>query len=91
MNQVIAVIGQNPLGVLKTLHADGMFAALLELDSNFFADGLDLLRIAPAADYKEVGERGNTAQIENPNVTGFFRFCGADGREPRGAGGRRGR
>lgn len=63
VNQVIAVVGQHPLGVLKTFHADRMLAAFLQLAANLFGDGLNLFRVATGADHEEVGEGGDIAQI----------------------------
>jgi hypothetical protein len=56
-----------------------VLASFLQLQADFFADGLNLLGIGPAADYKEIRERRNTAQIQNPDIDCFFGFGGAYG------------
>jgi len=68
VNQVIAIIGQDPFGVGEAFHADGIFAASFKLLADHFHDGLDLLWIASAADDEKIGEGGDFAQIQNANV-----------------------
>jgi len=63
VNQIIAVVGQDPFRVGESFHADRIFAALVELQANLFHDGLDLLGIASTADHKEIGEAGYFAQV----------------------------
>ena len=82
VDQIIAVIGQNPFGVFESFHADRIFAALVELRADLFADGLNLLGVGPAADHEEVGERGDFAQVKHTDVDRFFRFRGADCGKP---------
>jgi len=59
-----------------------MLANLSEPGANLFGDRLDLFRICPAADYKEVGERRDVSKIQDSNVDCFFRFGGADCNKP---------
>jgi hypothetical protein len=61
MDQIVAIIGQYPFRVLKALDAYRVLASFLQLQADFFTDGLNLLGIGPAADYKEIRERRNTA------------------------------
>jgi len=86
VDQIIAVIRQNPFGVFEAFHADGIFAALIELLADLFHDRLDLLGIASAADHEKIREGGDFAQVQNANVEGFLRFGGSNGGEPRGSG-----
>ena len=86
MNQEVAVVRQNPLGVGEAFHADRIFAALIELLSDFFHNGLDLLRIAAAADHEKIRKGGDVAQVQHTNVQGFLRFGGSNSGEPRGDG-----
>jgi len=83
VDEVIAVIGQYPLGVVETFHADRVLAPLCQLRADLFADGLNLLGIRAAADHKKVCERRDLAQIKHSNVDRFLRFGGSDRGEPR--------
>lgn len=56
MDQVVAVVCQNPVGVFKPLHADRVFASFFQLESNLFANGLDLPGIRSGADYEKIGK-----------------------------------
>jgi hypothetical protein len=87
MNQVIAVIRQDPFGVCEAFHANRIFAALIELKADLFHDGLHLLGIASAADHEKIREGGDFAQVQNANVEGFLGFGGSNSGEPRGNGG----
>lgn len=78
MHEEIAVIHQNPFGCIVPFDADRNFAGLLQLLFDFVADGMPLARIGRRADDKEIGERGNFANVENPQIGGFFRFGGPD-------------
>lgn len=91
MNQIIPEIGQDPFGIREAFYADGVFAAFVELLPDLFADGLDLLRIAPAANHEEVGKRRYFAQIEHADVEGLLGFGGSNSSEPWRIGKRRGR
>lgn len=79
VDQIVPVIGQYPFRVVKTFHADGVLPAFLQLQADFFADGLNLLRIGSAADYKKIGKGCDATQIQNPDIDGFLRFGGANG------------
>jgi hypothetical protein len=85
VNQHVAVVGQDPLGLVVAFDACRQFASLLfELDRYFVTDGLDLSLIGARADDKEIGKRSNTSEVENLEVGRLFRFGGADGNEPGG-------
>ena len=86
MNQVVAVIRQDPIGVLEAFHADRIFTALSEFLSHFFHDGLDLLGITSAADHEKISEGSHLAQVQNANVEGFLRLGGSNCSEPCGNG-----
>ena len=82
VNQVIAVVGQYPLGVCETFHAHWTLAAFIELTADLLSDGLNLFGIATGADYKKIGEGGDIAQIQYADVGRFLRFSGAGRSEP---------
>lgn len=58
MDQQVAVIGQDPVGLVVAFHAEGQLARLpLQAKIHFVADGLHLLLVRARADDKEVRER----------------------------------
>ena len=83
VDQTIAVVRQNPLGVGEAFHADRVFAAHFHLLRDFFGDGLNLFRIRAGADHEKVGEAGHVAQVQHADIGGLFRFSGAYGSQPR--------
>ena len=83
VDQVVAVIGQYPVRVLVTFDTDRVFAAMGEVNADFFTDGLDLARIRPGADDEEIRERCDFAQVQDFDIEGFFGFSGTGGSEPR--------
>jgi len=83
VDQIIAVIRQDPLGIFETLHTHGVFSHLVKLTADLFGDGLNLSGIAPGCDDEEIRERGDFAQIKHSNVGSFLRFGSAGGNEPR--------
>jgi hypothetical protein len=85
VDQVVAIIRQDPFSVREAFHADRIFATLIELLANFFHNGLDLLGIASAADDEKIREGSYFTQVQNPNVDGFLRFSGSNGGKPRGS------
>lgn len=72
MDQIVAIIGEDPIGVAITLDTDRKFPSLAKLRANLVANRLDLLRIRTRADNKEIRERGNFPQVEHLDVCGFF-------------------
>lgn len=84
MNNEVAIVGQHPFSVLESFHAGGELLAFGELLADFLADGLDLPGIRPGADYEEISERGNLAQVENAYIVGLLGFGCADRGEPGG-------
>jgi hypothetical protein len=83
VDQVVAIVCQNPLGILEALDTDRMLTMLVKLTADLFGDGLNLLGVATGGDDEKVGERGDFAQIQYPDVGGFLRFSGAGSDEPR--------
>ena len=83
VDQIIPVISQDPLRVGEAFHADGIFAALVQLLADLFHNGLDLFGIASSADHEEIRERSNLAQVQNSDVQGFLGFRGSNGSKPR--------
>jgi hypothetical protein len=61
VNQVVAVIGQDPFGVCETFHAHRTLAAFIELTADLLSDGLNLFGIATGANDKKIGEGGDIA------------------------------
>lgn len=85
VNQKVAVVGQHPFRLAVAFHAGRQFTGLLfELDSDFFADGLDLPLIGSGADHKEISEGGDSGEIEYFDVGRLFGFGGANGDQPCG-------
>ena len=84
VNQIVPVIGQDPLCVCEAFHADWIFASLIQLLADLFDDRLDLLGIASAANHEKIREGGHFTQVQNANVEGFLRFGGSNSGEPRG-------
>lgn len=83
VDQAIAIIHQNPLGVVKPFHAHRIFAALFQLQRDLFSDGLDLFGIGARTDHKEIREGGYVTQVQQANVYCFLRFSGAYSSQPR--------
>jgi len=85
VNQHVAVIGQDPFGLVITFDTRRELAGLLfELDCDFVANGLNLPLIGAIANDKEVRERGNAGEVENLDVRRLLGFGGAYGNEPGG-------
>lgn len=83
MDEVIAVVGEDPLGGVVAFEAVGQIAVLaLELEADFVGDGLGLARVGAGADYEMVGEGSDAGKVEDDDVDGLFFTCGADGGEP---------
>ena len=87
VDEVVAVIGQNPLGGLVAFEAVGEIAVLvLELKADFVGNGLHLAGIGAGADDEVIGEGSDAGEVENDDVSGLFVAGGADGGEPVGLG-----
>jgi hypothetical protein len=82
VDQEVAVIHQDPLGILISLDADRPLALFFQFLADRIANSLDLARVGSVADDEVVGEGCYSAQIENSNVLCFSRFGGADGCQP---------
>jgi hypothetical protein len=83
VDEEVAIVGEDPLGLFVAFDADGQFAGvLLELEADFIGDGLDLAGIGAGADDEEIGERCDAGEIEDQDFGGLFRFGRADGGEP---------
>jgi hypothetical protein len=83
VDQIIAVIQQNPFGVLISLDARRIFAQLLQLDLDFVGDGLNLAGVGTAADDEKVGEGGYFAKVEDLDIFGLLRLGGLNRGEPK--------
>lgn len=82
MDQEVAVIHQNPIGLFVAFRADREFAECFKLAVNFVAYGLTLPGIACGTDDKEVSEGGDLSQVENAEVSSFFGFGGPNSGRP---------
>ena len=65
MDQIIAVIKQNPLRILIPFHTIRVFAEFFELGLDFVGNCLNLAGVGAAADQEKVGERGDFAEVED--------------------------
>lgn len=86
MHKEIAVIEQNPLALIVAFGARRKLAVFLQLESDLIGDGLVLARTRARADHEVVGEAGNSGQVQNGNVGGFFFLGRADRDAPSGIG-----
>jgi hypothetical protein len=82
VNDEIRVVHQDPLGLLVAFEADGQFAALFQPLGDFVRNRLNLPRVRARADDKVIGERGDSAQIEDFDVLRFAGIGGANRGEP---------
>ena len=82
MDQVVAVIDQDPVGVLVAFDAQRIFAALFQLEPDLIADGLNLAGIGSRADNKEIGESSDLTEVQNPYVESFFGSGRLSGDQP---------
>jgi hypothetical protein len=78
----IAVILENPLGVLVAFNADGQLAAVFHLEVDLVTDCLVLASIGAGADQEVIGEGGDLSEVEDDNVLSLFRLRGSDGCKP---------
>jgi hypothetical protein len=60
---------------------------VLQLQSHFVGDGLDLALVGAGADDEVVGEGSDAGEIEDLDIGSFLGFSGADGNEPGRGGG----
>jgi hypothetical protein len=82
MHDEIAVIHQNPFGVLITLDTDRFLPVLLQLLGDGVADRLDLALVRAGRDNEVVGERGYFPKVQYLDIGSFLGFRGADGYKP---------
>jgi len=74
VDQVVAVIEQDPLRVLVAFDAVRILAQLLQLDFDFVGDGLDLPGVGAAEDDEKIGKRGDFAEVEDLDILRLFRL-----------------
>lgn len=72
MYQEVAEIAQNPLALVIAFDARRNFAVLLQLQADFVGDCLVLARTRARADDEIIGETGDSGEIQNSDVRGFF-------------------
>lgn len=70
----IAVVLENPLGVFVTFDADRELTLVLQLQVDFIADGLILPRAAAGTDQEVVGKGGDFLKIEDNDLLRFLRL-----------------
>jgi hypothetical protein len=76
MNNEVAVVHQDPLGVLVSLDTDRQVAALLEPEMDLIGNGLVLPGVGAGTNYEMIGEAGDFTQVENDDVLCFFGLSG---------------
>src|SRR5581483_2056318 len=59
MDQQVAVIGQDPLGLRVALHAERHLAMFFKIQPDLVGDRLDLTGVRSRTDYEIVGKRGD--------------------------------
>jgi hypothetical protein len=74
----IAIILEDPLGVVVPLNADRHLAPVLQLEVNFVTDRLVLPGVVSRADEEVIGEAGDLAKIEDYDIVGLLGLCGPD-------------
>jgi hypothetical protein len=73
VHQKIAVIHEDPFGVLVALDVERTFTDIDEVLTDSVADGLNLTGIRSVADDETVGEGRDLAEVQNANVLSFLR------------------
>jgi hypothetical protein len=71
----VAVILEDPLGVIVPFDGNGRFAAFLHLQIDLVADGLILPAVIAGADQKVIGEAGDLSKVKDDYVLSLFRVC----------------
>lgn len=84
MNDQVAVVEQNPLARPIAFGGAGPFADRREFLFDLVGDGLILTAIRTRRDDEVVGEGGDTAQVENGNLSRFLGFGCPNRRQPGG-------
>ena len=84
MDEVVAVIHQNPFGVGVSFDADGHVSKSFEGDLDFVANGLILPDVGTGADDEEVSEAGDFAKVEYLDILGLLLFGSSYGAQPKG-------
>jgi hypothetical protein len=82
VHQKIAVIHEDPFGVLVALDAERTFTDSDEVLPDGIADGLDLTGIRSVADDEAVGEGSDLAEVQNANILSFLRCRGVGSGDP---------
>jgi len=72
MHQKVAVVHENPLGILVTLDAQRALADINEVLPDGIADGLDLAGVRSVADDETVGEGCDLAEVQNADILSFL-------------------
>jgi hypothetical protein len=83
VDQVIAVIHQDPLGVPVAFNTHGRVPKFFQIELNSVADRLVLASTGAGADDKEIGKTGYVAKIEDADVLGLLFFRGVHGTQPK--------
>jgi hypothetical protein len=68
----IAVIDQNPLSAIVSLHAHRPPTGFFQLLTNFVADSLSLPLVGTGTNQEEIGEGCDFAEIKDFEVDGLF-------------------
>ena len=80
MHHKIHVIDQHPLGLLVTFNTVWIYSGTLQAQFDFVGNGLDLARIRPAADHKQISKGARVLfKLKNREFLGFLLVAGVDG------------
>jgi hypothetical protein len=82
VNQKIAVVAQDPFALVIAFDRVRQFAALFQLQTNLIDNGLRLAGVCAGADYKIVGEAGDSRKIQDFDVGCLLVLSGTDCNAP---------
>jgi hypothetical protein len=78
----VAIVLENPFGILVALDADRHLAAIFQFEVDLVADGLVLAAAGACTNQKEIGEGGDLSKIEDDDVVGFLGLSGSNCTKP---------
>ena len=88
MHDEVAVIGQDPLGILVAFDAERESSEFGKFLAHRVRDGLDLPLIGTGADEEVIGEGSYILKIQDADIGSLLGFSGAHSAQPeRGDGG----
>ena len=73
VNHHVAVVGDDPLALRKTINGQGLDVMIFpKAFFHFVCDGLEVWLTGSGTDEEEIGERGNTAQVDGDDAFRLF-------------------